>query len=72
MLKKYINPISLLLIIIGGINWLLVGMFKFNLVSFLFYRFPVIENIVYIIVGVAAIYALSILKHEWEKACNCK
>ncbi len=49
--------IALILTIIGGINWGLIGIAGFNLVSFLFGFAPVIEQIVYIVVGLSAIYA---------------
>ncbi len=47
--------ICLILVIIGGINWGLVGIFGFNLVAFLFGAWPVVERIIYILVGIAAI-----------------
>jgi len=56
---KALNGIALLLIIVGGLNWLLVGLFDWNLVHAIFGGVPVIENIVYIVVGIAAIYAIS-------------
>lgn len=56
---KALNGIALLLIIVGGLNWLLVGLFEWNLVHAIFGGVPVIENIVYVVVGIAAIYAIS-------------
>lgn len=53
-----LKRIALLLALIGGINWGLVGAFKFNLVEFLFGFMPVLIPIVYIIVGLSACYAL--------------
>lgn len=55
-----LNLISRILVAVGGINWGLVGIGNFmgydlNLVSRLFGSFPVIENIIYILVGIAAI-----------------
>jgi hypothetical protein len=52
------NWIALILLIIGGLNWLLVGLFEFDLVAALFGEMTVLARIVYILVGVAAIYAL--------------
>lgn len=51
------SKIALLLTIIGGINWGLVGAFKFDLVKTIFGFAPILVSIVYIIVGVAACYA---------------
>lgn len=49
---------ALLLALLGGINWGLVGAFKFDLVTFLFGFVPVLVPIIQIIIGVAACYAL--------------
>lgn len=53
--------IALILIIVGGLNWGLVGVFKFDLVAAIFGEMSVVARIVYILVGVAAIYALVML-----------
>lgn len=56
---KALNLITLLLIIIGGINWLLVGAFQFDLVATLFGgQQATLARIVYILVGLSAIYQL--------------
>ena len=52
------SKIALILTVIGGINWGLVGAFKFNLVEFLFAFAPIVATIIYIIVGLAACYVL--------------
>jgi uncharacterized membrane protein YuzA (DUF378 family) len=53
-----LDVITLILIIIGGINWGLVGLFGFDLVSTIFSFAPIIARIIFIIVGLAAIYQL--------------
>lgn len=56
------NKISLTLIIVGAINWLLVGLFKFDLVGFLFGGTDsIISRIIFTIVGLAGLWAISIL-----------
>jgi uncharacterized membrane protein YuzA (DUF378 family) len=55
---KTVNLITLILTIIGGINWGLVGLLDFNLVSALFGIDTVITNLVYIVVGLSALYQL--------------
>lgn len=56
---KALNLITLLLIIIGGINWLLVGAFQFDLVAALFGgQDAALSRIVYVLVGLSAIYQL--------------
>ncbi|MDD2565277.1 MAG: DUF378 domain-containing protein [Candidatus Gracilibacteria bacterium] len=48
--------ISLILIIVGGLNWGLVGILDFNLVAFLFGAMSMISRAVYVLVGLSAIY----------------
>ncbi|MEK0315544.1 DUF378 domain-containing protein [Cohnella sp. 56] len=56
---KTLNAVALAVLIIGGLNWLLVGVFKYDLVSDLFGgQEDVVSRIIYIIVGVSALYAL--------------
>ena len=62
IIMKCIQGISLLLLIIGAINWLLVGLLHFNLVTFLFSWGGVLENIIYIVVGIAGIICIPMLK----------
>ena len=55
---KAVNLVALLLIIIGGLNWGLVGAFDFNLVDSIFGEGSVLARTVYILVGLAALYEL--------------
>lgn len=48
--------IALVLVIVGGLNWGLFGLFGFDLVAYLFGSIPVLSMIVYDLVGLAAIY----------------
>jgi uncharacterized membrane protein YuzA (DUF378 family) len=56
---RYLNPIALLLVIVGAVNWLLVGLFQFDLVAALtgsqFGETNPISTIIYALVGVAGI-----------------
>ncbi len=56
-----IDRIALILNIIGGINWGLVGIFKFDLVAYLFGDGTALSRIVYILVGIAALWCISLL-----------
>lgn len=49
---------ALILTIIGGLNWGLVGLFDFNLVGFLFGEISYVSRIIYIIVGISAVWLL--------------
>lgn len=53
--------IALILIVIGGLNWGLVGIAGFDLVAAIFGDMSVIARIVYILVGLSAIYTIFIL-----------
>lgn len=51
-----VDLIALVLVIVGGLNWALVGIFKFDLVAGIFGDMSVVSRIVYILVGIAAVY----------------
>lgn len=54
---KWLNVITLILIIIGGINWGLVA-FNFNLVQTIFGFSPILLQIIYILVGLSGLYQI--------------
>ncbi|WLR50822.1 DUF378 domain-containing protein [Bacillus tianshenii] len=59
---KGLNVIALVLVIVGGLNWLLVGLFQWDLVGGIFGGMgSPLARIVYILVGLAAIYSLTLL-----------
>jgi len=61
MEKNALDWIALILVIIGGLNWGLVGIFNWNLVDAIFGVGSVVSTIVYILVGVAALYTIYFL-----------
>ena len=55
----WLNTLTLLLIVIGGINWLLVGLFQFDLVAALFGgQDAALSRIVYVLVGLSALWQI--------------
>lgn len=57
-----LDTIALILLIIGGVNWLLVGLLQFDLVATLFGgQDALLARIVYILVGLSALYSLKFL-----------
>lgn len=53
------NPLDVLayvLLIVGGLNWGLVGLFKFDLVATIFGDMTVLSRVVYTLVGLSAVY----------------
>lgn len=57
---KWIDNTSLALVITGAVNWLLVGLFKFDLVAFLFGDLSWLSRIVYIVIGLCGLYLISL------------
>lgn len=55
---KAINLITLVLLIVGGVNWGLVGLANFDLVAALFGEGSALSRLVYTLVGVSAVYQL--------------
>lgn len=62
---KTVNIITMILVIIGAINWLLVGLFGFDLVASLFANgfgtLSVVSRIVYLLVGLSGLWLLFVL-----------
>ena len=55
---KALHSIAIVLLVVGGLNWLLVGAFDFDLVAAIFGDMSAATRVVYVLVGLAAIYAL--------------
>lgn len=55
---KTLNIVTLVLVIIGGINWGLVGVADFNLVAAIFGNLSVLSRIIYILVGLSALWQI--------------
>jgi len=51
---------ALVITVIGALNWGLIGLFRFNLVTFLFGDMTWLSRIVYVIVGICGLYLLSL------------
>ena len=70
---RYLNSLFLTLVIVGGLNWLLVGIARFDLVAALtgneFGETSPLSNIVYILVGISAIGLLPTL-WKWLSASD--
>ena len=55
---KALNLTTLILVIVGGLNWGLVGAFQFNLVAAIFGGWPLVEATVYVLVGLSAVWQI--------------
>jgi len=56
-----VDYIALVLVIVGGLNWGLVGIFNFDLVAAIFGSLSVLSSIIYILVAISSVYLLLIL-----------
>jgi hypothetical protein len=61
MSLKAMDYTALVIAFIGALNWGLIGIFRFNLVSFLFGDMTLLSRIIYILVGISGLYLLSFL-----------
>lgn len=56
---KILNAVVLTLVIIGAINWGLIGLFNFNLVEMIFGGIPFLLKLIYILVGISGIWSIA-------------
>ena len=61
---KVIDKIALVLIIIGAINWGLVGIFNFNLVDSIFGTMSIVSRIIYALVGISCLWGIKLLLYD--------
>ena len=70
---RYLNALALLLVIVGAVNWLLVGIAKFDLVAALtgssFGQTNALSSVIYILVGIAGVVLLPVLG-RWATASD--
>jgi len=59
--------IVLVLVVVGGLNWGLVGLLKFDLVAAIFGDMSAISRVVYTLVGLAALYTLYLATRVGKK-----
>ena len=65
---KGLHVLTFVLVMVGALNWGLVGLFNFNLLTTIFGSLPSLERIIYIAVGLSGIYLFA----QHKKDCkNC-
>lgn len=68
-MKTMLDKISLVLLIIGGLNWGSIGLFQFDLVAWIFGgQGAILSRIVYTLVALAGIWCISLLFRDTEAA----
>ena len=58
MERNWLDVVCLILIIIGAVNWGLIGFFNLDLVSLIFGNMSMITRIIFAVVGIAGVYSL--------------
>lgn len=59
LIMKTLDSICLVLVVIGAVNWGLIGLFEIDLVRIIFGDMSILSRIVYTLVGLAGLYSLS-------------
>lgn len=67
-----LNLITLIILFIGGLNWGLVGIFNWNLVDAIFGVGSVISTIIYVLVGISALWLIINAIANRGEVCCCK
>ena len=69
---KIVKNLAYLLVLVGALNWGLIGAFHFDLVAFLFGEMSRVSRIVYILVGLSAILCMVFsLTNDGDDGCKC-
>ncbi|MEH6665307.1 MAG: DUF378 domain-containing protein [Brevundimonas sp.] len=63
---KALNLVTLILVIVGGVNWGLVGAFQFDLVAALFGEQSALSRLVYVLVGLSALWQIMPLSRAFS------
>ena len=69
--KCGVHCVAWWLVLVGGLNWGLIGLFEFNLVNSILGTAPVVEKLVYVLVGAATLYIIATHKGDC-KVCGGK
>lgn len=64
---RTLDTLALLLVVIGAINWGLIGLFRFDLVAAIFGDMSGLSRIIYTLVGLGGLYALSFFGRDRER-----
>ena len=63
-----IDRVALALLMVGGINWGLIGIFQFDLVAWIFGgQDAVLSRVIYTVVGICALWCIGLLFREWHR-----
>ena len=69
---SFIKNLSYFLVLVGALNWGLVGAFNFDLVAYLFGDMTRVSRIIYLLVGLSAILSVVFsLTNTGDDGCQC-
>lgn len=69
---KALDITALILVVIGAVNWGLIGFFRFDLVAALFGELTTFSRVVYALIGIAGLYAISFFGKNDETSRDIK
>ena len=65
---RILDKIALALVVIGGINWGLIGIFRFDLVAWIFGgQAAILSRIIYTLVGIAALWCITLIFRDTDQ-----
>ncbi len=64
MAKGFLGIVTFILVIVGALNWGLVGAFNVDLVQLIFGSLPMIAKIIYVLVGISAIVQIIVASNK--------
>ena len=65
---RILDKIALALVVIGGINWGLIGIFRFDLVAWIFGgQAAILSRIIYTLVGIAGLWCITLIFRDTDK-----
>lgn len=67
---KGLHMVAFLLLVVGGLNWLLVGLFGWDVGELFGGQEAIVSRVIYILVGLSALYLL-VNHKKYCKACAC-
>ena len=63
---KVLNLVTIIIVIIGGLNWGLIGLFNWDLITDIFVAGSSVSRLVYILVGLSALWQLVPLYNQFS------
>ena len=72
MSGKNLHLVTYLLVFVGAVNWGLIGLLNLNVVNMVLGSWPVVERVVYILVGVSAVYDIAAMHKGYCLYCSGK